>query len=86
VKKSLSYDLPQLLKILLEINEFSFHEARHTFSYHARRNGFDMFLLSKSLGHSSISVTQNYLNDFDNEEIMDKNEILIDGLNSYYLI
>ncbi len=69
-----------------EINEFSFHEARHTFSYHARRNGFDMFLLSKSLGHSSISVTQNYLNDFDNEEIMDKNEILIDGLNSYYLI
>ena len=24
MKKSLSYDLPQLLKILLEINEFSF--------------------------------------------------------------
>jgi len=69
-----------------KIPEFSFHEGRHTFSYHARKNGFDMFLLSKSLGHSSISVTQNYLNDFDNEEIMDKNEILIDGLNSYYLI
>lgn len=68
------------------LSEFSFHEGRHTFSYHARRNGFDMFLLSKSLGHSSISVTQNYLNDFDNEEIMDKNEILIDGLNSFYLI
>lgn len=66
--------------------EFSFHEGRHTFSYHGRKNGFDMFLLSKSLGHSSISVTQNYLNDFDNEEIMDKNEILIEGLNSFYLI
>lgn len=66
--------------------DFSFHEGRHTFSYHGRKNGFDMFLLSKSLGHSSISVTQNYLNTFDNEEIMDKNEILIEGLNSFYLI
>ena len=64
----------------------SFHEARHTFANHARRNGFDIFLLSRALGHSSISITQNYLNDFDNEEIMEKNEILIEGLNNYYLI
>jgi len=68
------------------ITPISFHEARHTFAYHARRNGFDVFLLSRALGHSSIAITQNYLNDFDNEEIMEKNEILIDGLNNYYLI
>jgi len=88
-KESSNFIVNKSLKLvskICKIKEFSFHEGRHTFSYHGRKNGFDVFLLSKSLGHSSLSVTQNYLNDFDNEEIMDKNDILIDGLNSYYLI
>lgn len=88
-KESSNAIVNKSLKMVAEeckIPSINFHEARHTFAYHARRNGFDVFEISKALGHSSISITQNYLNDFGNEEIMEKNEILIDGLNRYYLI
>lgn len=36
----------------------SFHCARHTFAVIALKNGVDLFLLSRLLGHSSIEVTQ----------------------------
>jgi integrase len=68
------------------IPKIGFHEARHTFAYHARKTGFDLFQLSRALGHSSLTITQNYLNTFDNEEVMDKNDLLIDGLNDHYVI
>jgi len=72
--------------IKCDIPTIAFHEARHTFAYHARKTGFDLFQISRALGHSSLTITQNYLSTFDNEEVMDKNDLLVDWLNDHYVI
>jgi integrase/recombinase XerD len=43
----------------------SFHISRHSYSELARKSGMDLFALSKSLRHSSLNVTEGYLNSFD---------------------
>ena len=53
----------------------SFHIARHSFADIARQKGWDVYLISKALGHSSIKVTESYLKGFDAEALdveMDK--------------
>ena len=47
----------------------SFHIARHSFADIARQKGWDVYLISKALGHSSIKVTENYLKGFDAEAL-----------------
>ena len=47
----------------------SFHIARHSFADIARKKGWDVYLISKALGHSSIKVTENYLKGFDAEAL-----------------
>jgi integrase len=88
-KESSNAAVNRALKIVAKdckIPKIGFHEARHTFAYHARKTGFDLFQLSRALGHSSLTITQNYLNTFDNEEVMDKNDLLVEGLNDHYII
>ena len=43
------------------------YEARHTFSTVLKRKGVDSMFIKESLGHSSLSVTENYLDDFEDE-------------------
>lgn len=77
------------LKIIakkLNLPSINFHMARHTFAYQARMKGFDIFLISKALGHSSLSVTEKYLQRFENDELTLKNKELIDGINESYII
>jgi len=47
----------------------SFHIARHSFADIARQKGWDVYLISKALGHSSIKVTESYLKGFDAEAL-----------------
>jgi len=47
----------------------SFHVSRHSFADIARQKGWDVYLISKALGHSSIKVTENYLKSFDAEAL-----------------
>ncbi len=47
----------------------SFHIARHSFAGIARQKGWDVYLISKALGHSSIKVTESYLKGFDAEAL-----------------
>ena len=45
------------------------HQLRHYFANERRKAGWDIALISKSLGHKNISTTQTYLN-VDDEEIV----------------
>src|SRR6516162_3323952 len=40
---------------------FSPHTLRHTFAVAYLRNGGNLFYLSKILGHTSVTITQRYL-------------------------
>ncbi len=46
------------------VNKTSIHMFRHTFAKKAVLNGIDPFRLQKLMGHSSITVTQNYVSLF----------------------
>jgi len=43
------------------IEDFSFHDLRHTYASHLKMNGADGFDLQKLLGHSDPRMTQRYM-------------------------
>lgn len=43
-----------------KINDFRFHDLRHTFATRLAQAGVDLFKISKLLGHEDISTTQRY--------------------------
>ena len=49
--------------------KLSFHISRHSFADIARQKGWDVYMISKALGHSSIKVTENYLKGFDTDAL-----------------
>ena len=57
------------LKVLAKLadvrSHLTFHTSRHTFADLARRNGADVYKVSKALGHSNLKVTTRYLAGFD---------------------
>ena len=53
----------------IEEDGLSFHVARHSFADYARRQSGDLYAVSKSLGHTSLQVTQNYLKSFDKDAV-----------------
>jgi len=44
------------------IEDFHFHDLRHTFATRAVKAGVDLFSLMKFLGHSDVTTTQRYVN------------------------
>lgn len=49
--------------------KLSFHQSRHAWADHARREGWDVYKISKALGHTDLKTTENYLMAFDVELI-----------------
>lgn len=47
--------------------QLSTHSMRKTFALMLRKSGADMKHLKEALGHSSLAVTDHYINTFDNE-------------------
>jgi integrase len=68
----------------LNIREFSFHSARHTFAYLSRQNKTDIYMISKCLGHSSLAITEQYLREFEDQEVYDANDKMVDFINQFY--
>ncbi len=62
-------NLKKLMKITGVKTNISFHIARHSFADYARRQGMDLYAISKALGHQSLSITEQYLKSFDQETI-----------------
>ena len=55
-----------------EIVRVSPHTCRHTFAHMQLENGCDLFTLSRLLGHSSLSITQRYLEGIEDATILRK--------------
>jgi integrase len=45
---------------LAEIQNFRFHDLRHTFASWFMMNGGDLYELAKILGHSNVKMTERY--------------------------
>lgn len=52
----------------LGIPAFSTYAARHSFATILKKSGTDISFISESLGHTSITMTENYLAGYDKEE------------------
>ena len=53
----------------IESKGLSFHVSRHSFADYARQQSGDLYAVSKTLGHASLQVTQNYLRSFDRDAV-----------------
>jgi integrase len=43
-----------------EINNFRFHDLRHTFASRLAQQGVDIYLIARLLGHKTLAVTMRY--------------------------
>ena len=50
--------------------------ARHSFATVLKRSGVETNMISELLGHSSLSVTERYLDGFEDEKIQEKTDVL----------
>jgi site-specific recombinase XerD len=53
--------------------------ARHSFATVLKRSGAKIEMISELLGHSNVSVTENYLDSFENEQIQKQTDVLTAG-------
>ena len=58
--------------------KISTHIARHSFADMARKKGMKLYDISKALGHSSLSITEKYLENFDDDSLDNAMENLFD--------
>jgi integrase len=52
-----------------EADSISMHISRHSFADYARQKSGNLYAISKTLGHSSLQITQQYLKSFDQEAV-----------------
>ena len=52
--------------------------ARHSFATVLKRSGANIAMISELLGHSNLSVTENYLDSFEKEQIHSQTDALMD--------
>jgi integrase/recombinase XerD len=55
--------------------------ARHSFATVLKRSGAKIEMISELLGHSSVEVTESYLDSFENEQIQEQTSALTMGFN-----
>lgn len=61
--------LKQLAKKANITKTITSHVARHSFADHLRKSGTNLYTISKALGHSSLEMTENYLESFDTDAV-----------------
>lgn len=50
--------------------------ARHSFATILKRSGADISMISDLLGHSNLSITESYLDSFENDQIKEQTDVL----------
>ena len=61
--------LKEIFNFLKIEKNITFYTARHTFATTAIRNGVNINIIKQSLGHKSIKTTENYIEDFSDNEV-----------------
>lgn len=61
----------------LDIPPFSTYSARHSFATIMKKGGADISFISESLGHTKISMTQNYIAGYEKEERLRYSSLLL---------
>jgi site-specific recombinase XerD len=74
-------DLKKLEPYTNTIIRLTSHTPRHTYTNLLLSNNTDVYSISKSLGHSKLSITESYLNDFDINKIDSDNTELFRMIN-----
>ena len=69
-----------------EIEPFSYYSARHTFAHNFRKSTNDLYKVSKALGHSSTTITENYLRAFESLELYEDTDKFYKDMNTLYKI
>lgn len=67
VLKKINKDLKIIASILEIETHMTFYTARHSSATTMKRKGIATDIISEALGHSDLSITQHYLNKFENE-------------------
>lgn len=68
------YRLSQICRLGKRLSSYT---ARHTWASIAKSCGISVAVISEALGHVSISTTESYLKQFDNDEIEKANKVII---------
>ncbi len=63
------------LKVGINKNVTTYY-ARHSFATILKRSGADIAMISDLLGHSNVSVTENYLDSFESDQIKKQTDVL----------
>jgi len=69
------WQIMQEIKKQIDIRDcvrFSGHTLRHTYASMQLRNGLDIYTLSLNMGHSSIEMTQRYVQTLSSEDFIEK--------------
>jgi integrase len=69
-----------------EIKPFSYYSARHTFAHNFRKTTNDLYKVSKALGHSSTTITENYLKAFNTLELYEDTDKFYKDMNTLYRV
>ncbi len=73
-------DLKKIADMAQIKQKISFHVSRHSYADFARREGVDLYSISKALGHSKLATTEVYLNQLDQNYVDKQHENLFDNL------
>lgn len=75
--KKFNKDLKELAKLAEVDKNVSSMTIRHSFATNSKQIGISTDVISQSMGHSNVNVTNSYLKDFENDVIDDANEKLL---------
>ncbi len=62
---------------LCEMDRFTIYAARHTYATMGKRKGVPTAVIQESLGHKTETITQTYLDSFDNKVVDDYDELIM---------
>ena len=75
--KKFNKDLKELAKIAGVENNLTSYVIRHSYATNMKFLGVSSDIISQSMGHSNVEITQAYLKEFENETLDNENEKLL---------